>query len=112
VHNTPVSFSTVHFLNLKNNQETTSFINPAEFSRYVKFLQPELYKLLSTEDPTNSYMFDRCKVSAKEDDMIIFPSIFMHEIASQGSTNEPRITVSSNLRISKKKEYNIYRGDS
>jgi len=35
----------------------------------------------------------------KEDDLIIFPAALSHEIAPQGPTKEPRITISSNIKI-------------
>ena len=41
------------------------------------------------------------EIPVKEDDMIIFPAALDHEIAPQGPTKEPRITISSNIKINK-----------
>ena len=47
----------------------------------------------------NSYFWDFFEFSAEEDDMLIFPAAVNHEVPLQGPTKEPRITISSNIKI-------------
>ena len=83
----------------KDDHELTCFENPADFAPYVRHLQPELVDILARDDPDNSYAFTNFEFSVEEDDLIIFPSIITHFIYSQGLTKEPRITVSTNIKI-------------
>jgi hypothetical protein len=89
-------FATVHYLNFKKDHVSTTFYNPAKFAPYTKFIQSKLYNTINNTVPDNSYLWENCTFSVKEDDMIIFPATLDHEIQVQGPTKEPRITVSSN----------------
>ena len=95
----PCDFSTIHYLNFKDDHELTCFENPADFAQYVRHLQQELVDILARDDTDNSYAFSNFEFSVEEDDLIIFPSIINHSIYSQGLTKEPRITVSTNIKI-------------
>jgi len=99
------SFSTVHYLNFKNDHNLIWFHNPAQFVPYVKYLQSELHEILgNTTD--NSYLFEHFTFSVEEDDILIFPASLNHEITMQGPTKEPRISISSNVKIIAHKEKN------
>ena len=92
-------FATVHYLNFKNEHNMTRFKNPATFAPFIKFLQPKLYNILDSTVSDNSYLWDNYWFPVKEDDMIIFPAALDHEVLIQGPTKEPRITISSNIKI-------------
>ena len=92
-------FATVHYLNFKNDHALTCFYNPATFAQYIKYIRPELYNISDNMIPDNSYLYELFTFPVKEDDMIIFPASLNHEIAPQGPTKEPRITISTNIKI-------------
>ena len=92
-------FSTVHYLNFKNNHNLTIFKNPAIFAPYTKNIQPKMYNISDDNILDNSYLYEWFTLPVKEDDMIIFPAVLDHEIPVQGPTKEPRITISTNIRI-------------
>ena len=92
-------FSTVHYLNFKNNHNLTMFKNPAIFAPYTKNIQPKMYNISDDNILDNSYLYEWFTLPVKEDDMIIFPAVLDHEIPVQGPTKEPRITISTNIRI-------------
>ena len=94
-------FSTVHYLNYKKEHTLTRFTNPAYFSRFLKWMQPRAYSIVDRLDPTNSYLFENFYFPAEEDDIIIFPAALMHEVIIQGQTDEPRITISTNISVKK-----------
>jgi len=98
----PCDFSTIHYLNFKDNHELTCFENPADFAPYIRHLQPELVDILAKDDPDNSYAFTNYELSVEEDDFIIFPSIISHYIDKQELTKESRITVATNIKIADK----------
>ena len=93
------SFATIHYLNFKDDHNLTIFKNPAIFAPYLIHLQPELDDILDDLVSDNSYLYEYFSLPVKEDDIIIFPAALSHEIAPQGPTKEPRITISSNIRI-------------
>jgi len=99
---TPCDFSTIHYLNFKDDHELTCFENPADFAPYMRYLQPELVDILNKSDSDNSYMFTNYNVPVKEDDFIIFPAIVSHNIGKQELAKESRITISTNIKIADK----------
>ena len=94
-------FSTVHYLNFKNNHNLTMFKNPAIFAPYIKNIRPKMYNISNTDEgySDNSYLYEFFMFPVKEDDMVIFPAVLYHEVAGQGPTKEPRITISTNIKI-------------
>jgi hypothetical protein len=92
-------FATVHYLNFKNDHVPTTIHNPTIFAPFVKYIQPELNNMLDMTSSDNSYFWELVDFSTEEDDMIIFPAALKHEISPQGSTKEPRITISSNINV-------------
>ena len=92
-------FATVHYLNFKNNHNLTMFKNPAIFAPYIKKIRPKMYNISNDKVLDNTYMYEGFEFHVKEDDMIIFPGALDHEIPVQGPTKEPRITISTNIRI-------------
>ena len=97
----PWDFSTAHYLNLKKDHVYTRFDNPASSAPYLIHIQSNLYDIIDPNKTENSYMFENNSPIAEEDDMVIFPSSLNHEVVLQGPTTEPRITISTNIRIKK-----------
>jgi len=93
------SFSTCHYVNFKKEHIFTRFNNPAIHSSFVKYVQMSIIDVLDFSSPDNSYLLEDFTMPCQEDDMIIFPSILNHEVPEQPSTNEPRITISTNIEI-------------
>ena len=92
-------FAVVHYLNFKDDHDPTMFTNPASFAPFLKYLRPELFDILDHRVGENQYMADGISWKMEEDDMIIFPSAINHEIMPQKETKEPRITISTNIKI-------------
>ena len=92
-------FATIHYLNFKNDHALTCFYNPATFAQYIKYIRPKMYNISDNMVSENSYLYELFTFPVKEDDMIIFPAALNHEIMPQGPTKEPRITISSNIKI-------------
>ena len=92
-------FACIHYLNFKNDHVSTTFNNPINFTSFLKFIQPELNNILDKSASDNSYMWEWFNFTVKEDDMLIFPAALNHEIRMQGPTKEPRITISSNIKL-------------
>ena len=92
-------FATVHYLNFKKDHVLTTFKNPATFAPFAKYIQPELKDMMDNQAPDNSYFWEYFDFPVEEDNMLIFPAVLDHEIMMQGPTKEPRITISSNIKI-------------
>ena len=99
--NTDNAFACIHYLNFKKEHSPTTFENPANFAEFTQITQPELLSILDITDSENSYLHETWEVSAEEDSMIIFPAGLKHEVKVQGPTKESRITISSNIEISR-----------
>ena len=102
IHNhidTDDDFASIHYLNFKNNHMPTCFHNPATFAPFIKMIRPVLMNTLDNSATDNSYLWEHFKFSAEEDDFIIFSAALNHEVKVQGPTKEPRITISSNIKI-------------
>ncbi len=105
-HSVTDDFATVHYLNFKDDHVLTRFINPATFAPFVKSIRKKLEEILDEEEKLNHYLWDNFSWKVEEDDMIIFPSILNHEIPTQGPTEEPRITISTNIKINEHEKSN------
>ena len=77
----------------------TCFHNPATFAPFIKMIRPVLMNTLDNSATDNSYLWEHFKFPAEEDDFIIFPAALNHEVKVQRPTKEPRITISSNIKI-------------
>ena len=97
-------FASIHYLNFKNDHMQTCFHNPATFAPYIKVIQQEAFKILDTKALDNSYFWNWFTFEAEEDDMFIFPAAINHEILPQKPTKEPRITISSNIKLSEERK--------
>ena len=93
------SFSTCHYLNFKKEHVFTRFNNPAIFSSFTKYLQTSTINFLDLSAPDNSYLLEDFIMPIQEDDMVVFPSALNHEVVEQGPTKEPRITISTNIKL-------------
>jgi len=92
-------FACIHYLNFKKDHVLTDFHNPAKFALYLRHLRPEMVDILNNKILDNSYMWEWFQVPVEEDDLLIFLAALNHEVQVQGPTKEPRITISSNIRI-------------
>jgi len=98
------NFSTIHYLNLNDDHVPTRFHNPSTFAPFLKMLHVSFSEILDNRDTDNSYFFERIMFPVKTDDLLIFPGALKHEIPIQGPTKEPRITISSNIKILSQEE--------
>ena len=92
-------FACVHYLNFKKDHNPTCFQNPTKFAPYVRYIRPELIDTFDDSVPDNSYFWEHFELSTEEDEMFIFPAALTHEVMMQGPTKEPRITISTNIKI-------------
>ena len=95
-------FACIHYLNFKNDHALTRFHNPAIFAPFIKYIRPEMDYILNNKITDNSYFYRVYEFPVEEDDMIIFPVALNHEVHLQGPTKEPRITISSNIKMTAK----------
>ena len=95
------AFACIHYLNFKKEHSPTTFENPIYFAELASIAQPELMGTLDINDPENSYLYETWDAHAEEDIMIIFPAGLKHEVKVQGPTKEIRISISSNIEISR-----------
>jgi hypothetical protein len=93
-------FSVVHFLQFDKTHKSTIIYNHNDFATYVKYIRKDLFQLLDAKNDENSYMFEHWELNAKEDDLIIFPSVLNHKIINSNS-DKLRVTIVSNLKIKK-----------
>ena len=100
-HLPSADFSAIHYIQFDEKKHTpTAFINTHDFSSYLEYIRTTFIKCCDDNNLDNSYLFPRYKYSAKEDEMIIFPSCLKHEIPRQPyNLNKLRITIASNLTI-------------
>jgi len=95
-------FSCVHYIQYPKGSSPIRFINHNDFSSYFRYLRPDLYNLLNCKDLNNSYVYGYYDFIPEEDDLIIFPSVFKHEIPlSKNNIKKSRISVVTNLTIEK-----------
>ena len=96
-------FSAVHYIQYPENSAPITFLNHSDFGKYFLFLRPHIYNMIDSKDLTNSYMFSEYKYFPKENEIIIFPSIFLHEIEKQSILKKSRISIVINFKIEKLK---------
>ena len=103
-------FSMIHYLKFDQSQHApTIFLNPYEswewWSRTLK-------NKINCEKTHQAWVYSELNYPTKEDDLIIFPSMFRHFVNNKPS-KDPRITVASNItliqdeRTSKDKKLNV-----
>ncbi len=94
-------FACIHYLNFKDGHNLTRFTNPLSFAPLLKNIQKELYEVLDNTEPDNSYMWKQFMFPVEEDDMLIFPAALDHEVSPQEATEEPRITIATNIKTNR-----------
>lgn len=100
IHNN-CQFTTIHFLKLdKNSNDSTVFHNTNDYAKFIKNMHPSLFDTLDTDIFENSWIFKNYKISTREDDFFIFPSLLEHSVPVVQS-NEKRITIVTNINIMK-----------
>jgi hypothetical protein len=67
----------------------------------MKFMLPKMHAHVDSHDPDNSYLYDDWSLPIEEDDFIIAPSVLRHEIPKQEATKDLRITIVTNVSITK-----------
>jgi hypothetical protein len=100
-------FACIHYLNFKDGHNFTRFTNPLTFAPHLEHIQEELYDILDSTNSDNSYMWKQFMFPVEEDDMLIFPASLNHEVSPQGATEEPRITIATNIWIPSQKRNNM-----
>ena len=96
-------FSMIHYLNFKKTEHSpTMFINPLEsFLWWSKKIQSSI----KYDKPSQSWLLGEFSYPTEEDDLIIFPSMLRHFVNNKTS-QEPRITIASNITLIDKGENN------
>lgn len=102
-HLVDCDFSAVHYIQFPKEGAPITFINQQDFARYLLFLRPDYCDLSDNKDLSNSYLYQNYKYIPVEDEIIIFPSVFLHEIEKQKPINKARISIVVNLTIEKDK---------
>lgn len=98
------AYSCVHYIKLKDNQPSTTFINPlivGQFTGALEFIKQHT----NAVNPLNSAYHHTWNVPTQEDDFIIFPSYLKHKVQGdwkQQSPDELRITSAVNINFLKK----------
>ena len=101
-HLPDADFSCIHYLKFNSKEHTrTKYINPAYYSRFMKFMFPKMHAHVDNQYPGNSFMFDEWSLPIEEDDFIIAPSVLIHEIPKQKETKDIRMTIVTNVSIVK-----------
>ena len=101
-HLPDADFSCIHYLKFNPKEHTrTKYINPAYYSRFMKFMFPKMHAHVDNQYPDNSFMFDEWSLPIEEDDFIIAPSVLVHEIPKQKETKDIRMTIVTNVSIVK-----------
>lgn len=98
-HHVPALFSTVHYLKYNPKVHTsTLFHNPSPLEPVIDIFYPDIKDKLPKNYLSN-WLYTTIELpDIQEDDIIIFPSILFHSIASSLS-DETRITVVSNISL-------------
>lgn len=99
-------FASVHYISFDNKvHKSTNFINQNTFASYLRYIRPDYYNLMNSNEIDNSYHYYQWFSNVEEDDLIIFPSCLQHEIPRQEEKSDKlRVTVSCNLSIEMPKE--------
>lgn len=90
-------FAAVHFLKFDDSHSSTNFVNSLPFIRYINHLLPQSFlEKIDEKNSSNSWLFHKFNLDIKEDDIIFFPSLLIHNIDYQTSYNL-RMSVSLNI---------------
>ena len=94
--NTFVFFSAVYFLKLNANHPKIAFYNPNTYSIANRQFK-KIRSYFNKENINHSFQERFFTLDVKEDDLIIFPSSLEHAVFQQ-KVNDPRITISFNIK--------------
>ena len=95
-------FTCIHYLQFDPTQHTgIRLFNNSDYGSYAKHLFPTYYDKVNIAEDDNSFMFEHFDYIPKEDEMIIFNGMISHAIPKQKNTTKPRITVVTNIEVSK-----------
>ena len=95
---TNCDFSAIHYLKFDENfNDSTIFFNPSKYALYLSALRPN-FKSLLVNNENNSWAFYNYKLSTKEEDFVIFPSVLEHSVPVVKS-DKHRITISLNISL-------------
>ena len=101
-HLPDADFSCIHYLKFNPSEHSrTKYLNPAYYSRFMKFIRPKMHAYVDSQYTGNSYLYDDWSLPIEEDDFIIAPSVLRHEIPKQEDTKDLRITIVANVSITK-----------
>jgi len=100
-----VDFTAVHYIQFdKKHHAPTLFENASPHAEYIDNLRPELFKILSSEHPSNSWVYKDWTLNVEEDDFCFSPSFLRHRIDPQTSKKKNRITIVLNITLKKNDE--------
>ena len=93
------TFSAIHYIKYdKATHGPTNFFNPLMFTQFDCFTN-NITKILDNKLIENSAYFKTWSIDCKEDDLIIFPSYLKHNVISNLSQNNYRITSAINIKF-------------
>jgi len=93
-------FTAVHYIQFdKKHHTSTRFENALPHATFIGDLNPELIKILSTRDPSNSWAHKGWNLDVEEDYFCFSPSFLQHKIPPQTSKKKNRITIILNINL-------------
>jgi len=98
-HVPTADFACIHYLNYKDDHSPTCFRSPVSWAQYMHFILKEFRDTLDILHPDNSLFLTNFLFPVQEDDIIIFPAMLDHQVMEQGTTDETRVTISTNIKI-------------
>jgi len=98
-----VDFTAVHYIQFdKKHHTSTLFENTLPHVEYILHIRPELFKILSSQHPSNSWAYKKWFVPVEEDDFCFSPAFLKHRINPQTSKNKNRITIVLNITLKRR----------
>jgi hypothetical protein len=97
ISNDRTIYSFVYFLRINDTHPKITFHNYTNYHAYYS-CNKKIKNVYNRDDINHSIVHICHELNVKEDDLIIFPSYVPHGVLVQ-KTEDPRITISANLRV-------------
>ena len=93
-------FTAVHYIQFDKKQHSpTIYENTLSCADYLMHLRPKLPKVLSSDDPANSWAYMDWSLDIGEDDFCLAPAYLKHRVDAQNSKGKNRLTIVLNITI-------------
>ena len=95
-HHLPTDFTSVFFIkyNKKIHAPLTLYAPYGDIGLYIGMIRPALFNNANLD-----YLKGHEDIYPEEGEYVIFPSHILHSVKALNKTNEPRITISANIKI-------------